>query len=112
METFYSRAEAVPEADDHVTQLGDEPLGSQHLRDYRTQLGATRKVLEPMYSHHTLYSSQLEHYPFLRNHCKLLPSSLSPRPPAPAPISFVMAASIMVTFVSIVVLNKYTLNEQ
>lgn len=48
-----------------------------------TELGATRKVLEPMYSHHTLYSSQLEHYPFLRNHCQLLPSSLSPPPPPP-----------------------------
>lgn len=50
IETFDSRAESIPEADDLVTLLGDEPFGSQSLRDYRTKLGATRKVLGPMCS--------------------------------------------------------------
>lgn len=55
IQTFQSRTESIPEGDDHVTLLGDEPLRSQSLRDYRMELGVTRKVLEPMYSHHTLY---------------------------------------------------------
>lgn len=47
VETFDSRAESIPEADNLVTLLGDEPFGTQSLRDYRTKLGATRKVPEP-----------------------------------------------------------------